>query len=47
MLVIFGITWFLLHYTAYGRLVTAIGSNQEAVHLSGINIAWYIFWGSS
>ena len=43
MLVIFGITWFLLHYTAFGRLVTAIGSNQEAVHLSGISIAWYIF----
>jgi ribose transport system permease protein len=43
MLVIFGITWFLLHYTAFGRLVTAIGSNQEAVHLCGISIAWYIF----
>jgi ribose transport system permease protein len=43
MLVIFGITWFLLHYTAFGRLVTAIGSNQEAVHLSGISIGWYIF----
>lgn len=33
----------LLHYTAFGRLVTAIGSNQEAVRLSGISIGWYIF----
>ena len=43
MLAVFGITWFLLHYTAFGRLVTAIGSNQEAVRLSGISIGWYIF----
>jgi ribose/xylose/arabinose/galactoside ABC-type transport system permease subunit len=38
MLAIFAITWFLLHYTAFGRLVT-----QEAVRLSGISIGWYIF----
>ena len=43
MLVIFAITWFLLRYTAFGRLVIAIGSNQEAVRLSGISIGWYIF----
>lgn len=43
MLAVFAVTWFLLHYTAFGRLVTAIGSNQEAVRLSGIGIGWYIF----
>jgi ribose/xylose/arabinose/galactoside ABC-type transport system permease subunit len=43
MLFVFAIVWFLLHFTAFGRLVTAIGSNEEAVRLSGINIGWYIF----
>jgi ribose transport system permease protein len=43
MLSVFAIVWFLLHFTAFGRLVTAIGSNEEAVRLSGINIGWYIF----
>jgi ribose/xylose/arabinose/galactoside ABC-type transport system permease subunit len=43
MLAVFGIVWFLLHFTAFGRLVTAIGSNEEAVRLSGINIGWYTF----
>jgi ribose transport system permease protein len=43
MLLVFAIVWFILHFTAFGRLVTAIGSNEEAVRLSGINIGWYIF----
>ena len=40
---LFAVTSFLLHYTAFGRLITASGSNQEAVRLSGTSIGWYIF----
>lgn len=43
MLVVFAVVWFLLRYTAFGRLVTAIGSNEEAVRLSGIRVGWYVF----
>ena len=31
----------VLMFTRYGRLVKAIGSNVEAVRLSGIPVAWY------
>ena len=32
------IIWFVLRYTSYGRIVVAIGSNEEAIHLSGIAV---------
>ena len=43
MLAVFGVVWFVLRYTAFGRLVTAIGSNEEAVRLSGIRVSGYVF----
>lgn len=42
-LAVFLITVFILKLTAFGRLVQAIGSNQEAVRLSGIRVGWYVF----
>lgn len=30
--------WFVLKYTSYGRMIVAIGSNEESVRLSGINV---------
>jgi len=42
-LVVFLITYFLLKNTVYGRLVKAIGSNEVAVDLCGINIRTYKF----
>ncbi len=32
-----------LKYNAFGRIIIAIGSNEEAVRLSGINVAAYKF----
>ena len=43
MLVVFAATAFVLRLTAYGRLVVAIGSNGEAVRLSGVRITPRIF----
>jgi ribose/xylose/arabinose/galactoside ABC-type transport system permease subunit len=40
---VFLVTVFILKLTAFGRLVKAIGSNQEAVRLSGIRVGWYVF----
>jgi len=42
-LMVFLVTVFILKLTAFGRLVKAIGSNEEAVRLSGIRVGWYIF----
>ncbi|QKJ85550.1 ribose transport system permease protein [Paramixta manurensis] len=42
MLVIFAAAAVLLNMTRFGRLVKAIGSNEEAVHLSGIPVARYV-----
>lgn len=42
MIVIFLIAGAVLMFTRYGRLVKAIGSNVEAVRLSGIPVAGYI-----
>lgn len=39
MLVFIIIMFFVLNFTSYGRLVTAIGSNEEAVRLSGIRVS--------
>lgn len=33
--------WFAQHYTTYGRLTLAIGSNETAVHLGGIRVKRY------
>ena len=43
MLAIFGLVAFLLRYTVFGRMVTAIGSNEAAVRLAGVRTAWYKF----
>lgn len=36
---VFAVTAILLRYNAFGRIVIAIGSNEEAVRLSGIKVA--------
>lgn len=41
---IFGIMYVILKYNVFGRIVIAIGSNEEAVRLSGINVNKYKFW---
>jgi len=38
ILVIF---WFIMRYTSFGRIVLAIGSNESAVRLAGINATKY------
>jgi len=43
MLVIFALVAFLLRYTVFGRMVTAIGSNEAAVRLAGVRTGWYKF----
>ncbi|MGQ3238494.1 MAG: ABC transporter permease [Shinella sp.] len=42
MLVIFAIGGVVLGFTRAGRIVTAIGSNEEAVRLSGVNVRLYV-----
>ena len=41
MFFVFIITFILLKYNAFGRIVIAIGSNEEAVRLSGIKVKVY------
>ena len=36
--------YFIMSYTTFGRLVTAIGSNETAAYLAGINVKRYKFW---
>ena len=43
MFVLFIMVYLLLKYTAFGRLVIAIGSNETAVRLSGIRVSVYKF----
>ena len=43
LLIIFGITSVLLKYNVFGRIIIAIGSNEEAVRLSGIKVSVYKF----
>jgi ribose transport system permease protein len=38
------IFFFVMTYTSFGRLVTAIGSNETAAYLAGINVKKYKFW---
>jgi len=42
-LLVFAATAFVLRLTAYGRLIVAIGSNSEAVRLSGVRVVPRIF----
>ena len=41
LFLVFAITAVLLRYNAFGRIVMAIGSNEEAVRLSGIKVPVY------
>jgi ribose transport system permease protein len=41
--IVFAITSVLLKYNVFGRIIIAIGSNEEAVRLSGINVSAYKF----
>ncbi len=43
MLLVFAGTAFVLRLTAYGRLIMAIGSNSEAVRLSGVRVVPRVF----
>jgi ribose transport system permease protein len=43
MLIVTGATAFVLRLTAYGRLIVAIGSNSEAVRLSGVRVVPRVF----
>ncbi len=38
MIAAFLISWFVLRFTMYGRQVYAVGANQRAAHLCGINV---------
>lgn len=43
MLIIFVIFQLILRFTVFGRLITAIGSNESAVRLAGIQVSIYKF----
>ncbi|NLF75080.1 MAG: ABC transporter permease, partial [Chloroflexi bacterium] len=43
MFAIFVITLLVLRFTAFGRIVMAIGSNESAVRLAGIRVGYYKF----
>jgi ribose transport system permease protein len=43
LFLVFAITAVLLKYNVFGRIIIAIGSNEEAVRLSGINVSIYKF----
>ena len=43
MLACYPIVWFFLNRTSSGRAIDAIGGNEEAVRLAGINVRWNIF----
>jgi ribose transport system permease protein len=40
-LVIVLVFWFVMRYTPFGRLILAVGSNEAAVRLAGINVTKY------
>jgi ribose transport system permease protein len=44
MIILVVVFFFLMHYTGFGRLITATGSNEQAVQLAGINSRKYKFW---
>jgi ribose transport system permease protein len=43
LFIVFGIVFVMLKYNVFGRIVIAIGSNEEAVRLSGIKVSKYKF----
>jgi ribose transport system permease protein len=43
MLAAYPIVWFFLNRMHSGRAIVAIGGNEEAVRLAGINVKWNIF----
>jgi ribose transport system permease protein len=43
MLTCYPIIWFFLNRVRPGRAIVAIGGNEEAVRLAGINVTWHIF----
>jgi len=43
MLISYPLVWFFLNRTRSGRAMVAIGGNEEAVRLAGINVTWNIF----
>ena len=43
MLASYPLVWFFLNRTRSGRAIVAIGGNEEAVRLAGINVQWNIF----
>ena len=44
MIAFIAVFFFIMHYTTFGRLITATGSNETAVRLAGINSKKYKFW---
>ena len=40
----FAVAWFILKHTKLGRYTYAIGSNEEAVELSGVMVSTWKFW---
>ena len=44
MIILIVIIGLVMHFTTFGRLVTATGSNETAVQLAGINSKRYKFW---
>jgi ribose/xylose/arabinose/galactoside ABC-type transport system permease subunit len=42
MLACYPMAWFFLNRMRSGRAITAIGGNEEAVRLAGINVNWHI-----
>jgi ribose transport system permease protein len=43
MLICYPIVWFFLNRSYSGRAIVAIGGNEEAVRLAGVNVTWNIF----
>lgn len=44
LFIVFAFVYLLLKYNSFGRMLIAIGSNEEAVRLSGISVKKYKFW---
>lgn len=44
MVVFIVVVGLVMHFTSFGRLITATGSNETAVQLAGINSKKYKFW---
>jgi ribose/xylose/arabinose/galactoside ABC-type transport system permease subunit len=44
MLIIYPLVWFFINRTTSGRAIFAIGGNEEAVRLAGINVGRHIAW---